>query len=561
MRNIKRMFRTGILLVCLGVAKINSAQTISSHFFGENAWMPDTIGSTVLNGKLHKQWQSVKASKAAMIRFGGIAPDKSMPTNYQYIKMIDSIRANGMEPIIQVPFYNQKYTAQQAATIVNYINVVKGRHIKYWIIGNEPNLSYSYTSASQIANYFRPFASAMKNADPSIFIVGPEIAWFDQNIINGLTTPNGSDDITGKDATGKYYLDVISFHTYPFDGNQTRDQVISKLSDPNSLSANLVYLNNRVAACNTAHGRTGTSTLKTAITEANICWKNSSSDDIYGVGANSFIGGQFVAEMLGIGMKNGMDFINLWSVIEGNSSVNNIGYIDPSSNYKKPLYYHFKLLADNFKGNYIDGIDNKPYIKSFGCKDQQQIAVLIMNQDISNSYNYTVRLNSAGISGSSPLKINVDAGIANEYTDVLKSQSTILLVFNLAGAIVKKYEYSLSGNAVANTGPTYTPYIATGVAAESSITVTKDDGSFDVNVFPNPSVGKFTLELNKENSKEKNFEIELINIIGQEVYHKKSIFEDKKEEIILEPSVADGTYILRVKEGDNMVSKKIVLQK
>ena len=73
---------------------------------------------------------------------------------------------------------------------------------------------------------------------------------------------------------------------------------------------------------------------------------NNSSDNLNGVGANSFIGGQFIAEMLGIGMKQGLDFINLWSVVEGNTNALNIGFIDGSTNNKKPIYYHFKMMAD-----------------------------------------------------------------------------------------------------------------------------------------------------------------------------------------------------------------------
>jgi hypothetical protein len=54
-----------------------------------------------------------------------------MPTNYQYIKMIDSIRAKGMEPIVQVPFHNWRYSAAQAAAIVQYVNVTRNRNVKY----------------------------------------------------------------------------------------------------------------------------------------------------------------------------------------------------------------------------------------------------------------------------------------------------------------------------------------------------------------------------------------------------------------------------------------------
>ncbi|MGQ0827248.1 MAG: T9SS type A sorting domain-containing protein [Bacteroidota bacterium] len=558
MKNIKKVVYMSLFTLSLLFAKNSTAQQISNHYFGVNAWMPDTIGNAkactdppcILNGKLHKQWGNIKNSNASIVRFGGIAPDKNMPTNYQYIRMIDSIRANGMEPIMQVPFHDHRYTALQAADIVRYINITKGRNIKYWIIGNEPNLGYGYKTSAQVARYFKPFASAMKTVDPSILTVGPECAWFDEGIMNGLTTPNGPDDITGRDAAGRFYLDVITFHTYPFSGGQSRADVISKLTAPGSFQDDLVNLNNRLNICNAAHGRSGSSKIKTAITEANIAYQNS-EENLSGLGTSSFIGGQFVAEMLGLGMKHGVDFINIWSVIEGNG----LGYLDGSGN-KKPSYYHFKMLAENFKGNYVAGITNKQNVKSFASQNGQRINVMIMNQDQAN-FNYTVGLNATAIKGTNPLKINISANITNEYSDAIPAQSSVLLTFNSSGVIVKKTEYSLNGHAAANKAPTVTQYIVTDIADENI------QNKFDlgISVFPNPTEGKFTIKLNEANVEERNIEINLVNIIGQEVLNKKSTFLNSKQEIELDPSIASGVYIVRVKEGTQVVTEKIVLEK
>lgn len=560
MKSIKKIIQISVFSLSLIFSvKIASAQTISNHFFGENAWMPYKIGNTVLNGKLDQHWGNIKNSHATMIRYGGITSDRDMPTNAQYIAIIDSIRANGMEPVIQVPFDKFRYTAQQAAAIVNHINVVMGRNVKYWSIGNEPDLGYSYTNAAQIAAYYKPYASAMKNADPSIKIIGPDCAWYNQGIMNGLTTPNGPDDITGKDAAGRYYLDIISFHTYPFNGSQTRDQVVSKLTSSGSFQDNLIALNARVAACNAAHGRTGIAALKTAVTEANISYQNPGGENLQGLGTNSFIGAQFVAEMLGIGMKNSVDFVTLWSVVEGNGITTNIGYIDPSTGIKKPVYHHFKLMAENFKGESVNCTTGQSTVKSFGSKNDQQISVLIMNQNLTGNSNYTVRLNTTAITGTNPLKINVNAGIAAEYTGTIANQSTILLVFNSAGNIVKKYEYSLTGHAIANLEPTLTEYNNTTDVASNG-----GNGIFEVrNIYPNPAPGKFTIALNKGSiGADEEVEVQLINILGQEVYNKKLTFLTGKEEVNLSPALANGEYIIRVKEGrkDNYHVKKIIVQ-
>jgi|GEM_PF-2352888 len=426
------------------------SQNISDKIFGQNAWMPYSIGSTVYNGKLDSQWKKIKDSQAKIIRYGGIAVDIDMPTNDQYLKMIDSIRSNEMEPVMLVSFYNNKYTAAQAGETVDFINNKNNKNIKYWIIGNEPDNSYGYVNSAQVADYVKAFSSAMKKKDPSIKIIAPETAWYNQNIINGLITPGGVSDITGKDSLGNFIVDVISFHTFPFRGTQKRKDVISYLSGPGNFEDNLIQLNQKIAACNTYHQRDLDLALKMAVTEANIDWKNPRNDDIFGVGANSFLAGQFWAEMIGICMKKNVDFINFWSVIEGNE----LGFLNQTTELPKPSYYHFQMMADNFKGIYCNGKSGKTNIKSFGSNDNGQVSVMILNEDQSNDFIYTLRLDTNLISGTNPLKININAGAAIEYSDTVYRESSVMLNFNSTYSSIKKCVYKLRGNADKNIPPT-----------------------------------------------------------------------------------------------------------
>ncbi len=567
MRKLKNFIQLGLLVGLMTVFTNNVAKAqVTASFFGQNAWMPDTIGSTFYNGKLHSNWGNVKNSGAAIVRFGGTSVDHTQPTKYQYIKMIDSIRGKGMEPMLQVPFNNGQFSAQNAASIVQYINITKGKNVKYWVIGNEPDLAYSFTNAAQVAAYIKSFSSAMKAVDPTIKIVGPETAWFNQGILNGLTTANGPDDITGKDGAGRYYIDIFSFHTYPFNGSQSRAQVITKLTAAGSLQDNLVLLNQRVAACNTAHGRTGANAIKTAITEGNISYQNNVSDDLYGVGTNSFIGGQFVAEMMAIAMKNNVSHFHLWSVIEGGSnSPTNIGYIDPVTKNKKPLYHHYKMLADNFRGTYANGTTNQANVKAFATKNGQNIVVMLMNQDLSTAFNYTMSFNTAAIAGNSALKVNIDAGLTAFHTDALQPQSTVVLVFNTSGVIIRKIEYGLDTHAASNLAPTVTNYngVTTGV---NDAPAGQGRKSFGIqNVFPIPAVGgHFTLQVEKgDDARNEDFQVQIFNILGHEVYNKKLPFANGKEEIEMNAAVATGQYFVRVREGskENFQVKKIMLQK
>jgi hypothetical protein len=573
MKNLKKIFQASLLSLGLafGATDTMDAQTIPTNFFGQNAWMPDSIGNVKYYGKLHQNWGKIRDSKAAIIRFGGIAPDNHMPTNFQYIQMIDSIRAKGMEPILQVPFHKGAYTAQQAAAIVQYVNVTKGKNVLYWIIGNEPDLDYAYTSSSQIAAYFKPFASAMKAVDPGIKIIGPECAWYNTNIINGLTTPGGPDDITGKDAAGHYYVDIVSFHYYGFSGAQTRNDVLTKLYQTNGLNDNLATLNARIANCNTSHNRTGSAALRTAITEANLGYKNATDDNLNGVGVNSFIGGQFIAEMFSVGLKNSVNFMTMWSVVEGSNTDLNIGYIDPTTGNKKPAYYHFQMMASNFKGNYLTGTSNNANVKIFGSQTTQYTTVMILNQDLANNFNYTVRLNNGTVSGNSALKLNLNANIGVEYSGTMQGQSTLLLVFNAQGALVKKIEYTMLNHAVSNLPPTETTFNG-GVVNNNVTTGVDENGNdiqsmkgFNMNCYPNPAKSKFTIELDRVNTQDIDFQVEMFDLLGRQVYSKTSIFEDRVHVVDLTGrDLAEAVYIVRVREKgdhDNWKSTKMVVFK
>ena len=58
-------------------------------------------------------------------------------------------------------------------------------------------------------------------------------------------------------------------------------------------------------------------------------------------------------------------------------------------------------------------------------------------------------------------------------------------------------------------------------------------------------------------------QVQVINLLGQVVYDKNFTFLTGKEEVQLSPAIANGEYIIRVKEGekDNYLVKKLIVQK
>ncbi|MES2662690.1 MAG: hypothetical protein V4629_05235 [Pseudomonadota bacterium] len=65
-----------------------------------------------------------------------------------------------------------------------------------------------------IGEYIRRIVSAVESMDSNAILMGPDPEWYDPSLLNPLL--GGYADITGKDAQGRFYIDVITWHTYNF---------------------------------------------------------------------------------------------------------------------------------------------------------------------------------------------------------------------------------------------------------------------------------------------------------------------------------------------------------
>ncbi|GAB3586310.1 carbohydrate-binding protein [Hymenobacter daeguensis] len=433
-------------------------QAISPYLAGQNAWLPTALGSQVYNGLLDRLWPVVRQSKVKMIRIGGNGVNSNLVTNAQYIALIDSIRRIGAEPMVQVSEGRGRFTAAQAAQVVQYVNLTMGRNIRYWIIGNEPDLNNSShpnpVGAAGTAAYIKAFASAMKAVDPTILTVGPENATYTSGYFPSLV--GGANDITGTDANGRYYIDVLSFHSYPFSGTQTRASVTGAAQ---TLTNNVTALLALMANANALHNRTGTNALRWALTEFNIDYANPTANTVEGVGVHSFLNGQYWAEVFGVGMKYEAVSMQPWSVHEGggNRSTGDLGYLDGSSVATiKPrsAFWHEMLVAENLHGTNLNATDNQSLVKVLSSTDNGTTAVMVLNESDVTDYDFTVQLDGSTVPGAAALKINVPAGINNFYNDRIYAQSTLVLLFNSQGALTRKIVYSLQ-HAQQTLPPTY----------------------------------------------------------------------------------------------------------
>jgi hypothetical protein len=490
-----------LLAVLLFNFNATSQTKIDPETVSLNYWFVNPTGSSGPTDFTQTTWNKVKQTGIKYIRFGGTAVNfgfgvtKTMLSPVNYKDVVLRIRDKGAEPILQVPFSGKtdpalvRGEAAAAADLVDFINIRNNLNVKYWIISNEPDLAFNWgdnstpAHAENIARYITAFAAAMKNVDPNIQIIGPELAGFNTSVApftslfsrlisDPLTNPATS--IAGRitdpnnKARGKFFVDIVSFHSYVQDDSYhfgaPTNLGFSRYSEKLTM-----YLDELKGYVTTA--RRTSLNLKMAITELNYAFPNTalnsdqlSKVEIEGTETNSFIAGQLLAD-LGCTMllhSNGVNpdvkFFNFWSTREGcddsgSSECNNtdVGLLHHASEFKKPSYWHFKMLRDYFSSGEIykgTTANNNYPVKAYAAKEGHRITVMVFNES-SSATTYSIRLdNTYAASGTTQVKFEnlglnkeVVGNVSISYPE-LPAHSTSLFIFDCNGDLSSIYSYT-----------------------------------------------------------------------------------------------------------------------
>jgi len=82
------------------------------------------------------------------------------------------------------------------------------------------------------------------------------------------------------------------------------------------------------------------------------------------------------------------------------------------------------------------------------------------------------------------------------------------------------------------------------------------ENSLDIKVFPNPNGGRFTILV--KNATDQEATLKIYNIFGKLIYSDPSAMSEHYEVDI--SSHSKGIYIAKIRQGDNVTTKKIVYQ-
>lgn len=325
---------------------------IGTYAFGQNYWDWADWGGDGVTGLTGTE-PLVTALHLGVLRAGGDNNDQNSPPfdESQIDKFVAYCKTVGAEPILQVPIIaaadGGAASAQTAADMVTYANVTKGYGIKYWEIGNEPDL---YTStqgagvpltAAAYCSAFQTYAAAMRAAATAdggapIQFVGPDLSW---------KYVSGNDWLTPFLDGCKDDVDIVSIHRYPFSGAQVT--IAGALADSAKLRSTLAS----VAAIVKGHARPGT---PLAVTESNVSYdydptKYTATSLL--AAPNSYYDAIWVADAMGVALENNLWTMAFWNIGEVDMTTSVLGFM--FADVPVPAYYGEELIAANFRGDTV----------------------------------------------------------------------------------------------------------------------------------------------------------------------------------------------------------------
>jgi hypothetical protein len=436
---MKGIIMRNLILIAIVVLTLSirlNAQEISPYLFGQNHWIAQGDEGTRV-GYLHLLWPQVKESGIKSVRIGGNGYNHNLPDRQRLTAMIDSIRNIGAEPILQVP---EEFTAIQAMELVEYYTKLGNKKVQFWSIGNEPLLKKG-TTIDQVYEYIMRIAPAMKKADPTI-----KLFVFDECELREAAYRDlcgGRLDISGLKENGVWLIDGFTFHKYPNGRDFNRNNVV--FSGPEIILNQTKLLKQIMEEADQKHKRTGDAKLMWGLTEVNVTYVNPDRE-ISGYGNPSFLGGQFIAEIYGIGMQYGAFSVNPWCISETDAVNTDFGYLGlPLEFFPRSSFYHTQMMAQNMTGSFLNTSDNQKYVKTIGSISKDRISVLVMNQDQNMDFGFDIILNKS-VKSKKPLVINADASLDVKISGRIDKQSSMMFAFDAQGVLIKQITYGLTQN-------------------------------------------------------------------------------------------------------------------
>lgn len=263
---------------------------------------------------------------------GGNWGDSNDIQKLQLDTFVGLFKDKGIIPTISVRLLNG--TPQAAAELVRYANIEKKYNIRYWSIGNEPNLYEAFIKkpydSARLNQEWRAIAIAMKAVDPTIQLLGPELSQFTSDPHYNPKDHAGRDFMEEFLKANGDMTDVVTIHRYPFPTNTTG--VPASIDELRANSAEwdktIPYLRNLI------HQMTGRD-IPIAVTEISSYWSPATKGPTT---PDSFYNAIWYADVLGRMIKQNVFMVNMWLLTNTDG-----GHGLISGRDLRPTYYVFQM--------------------------------------------------------------------------------------------------------------------------------------------------------------------------------------------------------------------------
>jgi hypothetical protein len=368
----------------------DAGTAISPFAFGHNYWDWVDWSNDSITGLTGTE-SPVQALHLNVIRAGGDNNDSNSPQLFdttQIDAFVAYCQTVGAEPILQVPLVANDIdggaaTADTAAAMVTYANVTKGYAIKYWEIGNEPDIySTQYDagvpmSAADYCTQFISYETAMKAANMAAADGGVPMQFLGPELAYKYTT--GTNDWLSPFLDGcKDYVDIVSIHRYPFAGADTTLE--NAIRDVTQLRSTIASVQAIIAA----HGNANT---PLAVTESNISYdydptKYTAQSILAAPG--TFPAALWTADAMGVALETKLWTYAFWNIGElSGGSV--LGFIIDDT--PVPAYYAEQMISANFRGDVLQPSAAPAGFSVYASHDPAaaSTAVLVINKNATTS--------------------------------------------------------------------------------------------------------------------------------------------------------------------------------
>lgn len=383
-------------------------------------------------GANHGPWTSVSLdmlqaatdSGVTYLRFpAGNWGDRNNITTSQLDFFVLQARSWGAEPSVHVRLHHG--TPEQAAELVRYANLEKDYNIRYWAIGNEPDLFEDY-SFEQLNSEWRAIALAMLAVDPDIILIGPEVSQFPPTVEGDPYTNVRREMVRSFLEANGDLVDMVSIHRYPFPRDRMGAPTTIEDLQLNAPEWDTLVENLRVVMRETL----GTE-LPMAITEVNSHWSS-------GGGApgtpDSYYHAIWWSDVLGRLIRQQVQMVNYFA-LSTSASVSAFGLL--SSYEPRPTYYTYQLYQ-RLGQTLLASQSNDQYVTVTAARHDDGTLTMIITNLYLEPQTVTLQIeNSSSLQASAARLLAPDLMAQEVAPDTLLAgnqltipgQSAVLLIF------------------------------------------------------------------------------------------------------------------------------------